>query len=169
MAVVDKMGEVLSRVRDAGDSIGGIVEVRATGCPAGLGEPVFDKLSADLAKGVMSVGAVKGVEIGAGFEAAKLKGSGNNDPITPTGFRTNHAGGILGGISTGDAIVLRAAVKPIPSIMMAQETLDREGSPARLELKGRFDTSAVPRMVPVLKAMAAIVLADHYLRWKSLS
>jgi len=169
MAVVGKMKEVLSRAREAGDSIGGIVEIRATGCPAGLGEPVFDKLSADLAKAVMSVGAVKGVEIGAGFEAAKLTGSRNNDPITPTGFRTNHAGGILGGISNGDDIVLRAAVKPIPSIMMEQETIDREGRPVRLKLKGRFDTSAVPRIVPVLKAMTAIVLADHYLRWKSIS
>jgi len=168
MAVVGKMGEVLEAAREAGDSIGGIVEVRATGCPAGLGDPVFDKLSADLAKGVMSVGAVKGVEIGAGFEAARLTGSQNNDPMTPAGFKTNHAGGILGGISNGDDIVLRAAVKPIPSIMMAQETIDREGRPARLRLQGRFDTSAVPRIVPVLKAMAALVLADHYLRWKSI-
>lgn len=169
MGVVDKMGEALSRARDAGDSIGGIVEVRATGCPAGLGEPVFDKLSADLAKAVMSVGAVKGVEIGAGFESAKQRGSQNNDPITPAGFKTNHAGGILGGISNGDEIVLRAAVKPIPSIMMEQETIDREGRPARLKLEGRFDASAVPRAVPVLKAMVAIVLADHYLRFKSIS
>jgi len=168
MAVVDKMREVLEAAREAGDSIGGIVEVRATGCPAGLGDPVFDKLSADLAKGVMSVGAVKGVEIGAGFEAARLTGSQNNDPMTPAGFKTNHAGGILGGISNGDDIVLRAAVKPIPSIMTAQETIDREGRPARLRLQGRFDTSAVPRIVPVLKAMAAMVLADHYLRWKSI-
>jgi len=169
MGVVDRMGEVLSKAREAGDSIGGIVEVRASGCPAGLGEPVFDKLSADLAKGMMSVGAVKGIEIGAGFEAARLKGSRNNDPITPSGFTTNHAGGILGGISNGDDIVIRAAVKPIPSIMMTQETIDREGRPARLALKGRFDSSAVPRIVPVLKAMAAVVLADHYLRWKSIS
>jgi len=169
MAVVEKMREVLSRAKDAGDSIGGIVEVRATGCPAGLGEPVFDKLSADLAKAVMSVGAVKGVEIGDGFESAKRRGSQNNDPITPSGFETNHAGGILGGISNGDDIVLRAAVKPIPSIMIEQETIDREGRPARLKLEGRFDASAVPRAVPVLKAMVAIVLADHYLRFKSIS
>ncbi len=168
MAVVDKMKEVLSRAKESGDSIGGIVEVRATGCPAGLGEPVFDKLSADLAKGVMSVGAVKGVEIGAGFEAARLTGSQNNDPMTPTGFRTNHAGGILGGISNGDDIILRAAVKPIPSIMIDQETIDREGHPARLKLEGRFDASAVPRVVPVLKAMVTIVIADHYLRLKSI-
>lgn len=169
MATAEKMKEVLSRAREGGDSIGGIVEVRTTGCPAGLGEPVFDKLSADLAKGVMSVGAVKGVEIGAGFEAARLTGSQNNDPITPSGFKTNHAGGILGGISNGDDIILRAAVKPIPSIRLEQETIDREGCPARLCLTGRFDVSAVPRIVPVLKAMVAIVIADHYLRSKSLS
>jgi chorismate synthase len=169
MVAAEKMEEVLLRARDAGDSIGGIVEVRTTGCPAGLGEPVFDKLSADLAKGVMSVGAVKGVEIGAGFEAAHLSGSQNNDPITPAGFKTNHAGGILGGISNGDDIILRAAVKPIPSIMIEQETIDREGRPARLCLTGRFDVSAVPRIVPVVKAMVAIVIADHYLRAKSLS
>jgi len=169
MAAAEKMKEVLSRAREGGDSIGGIVEVRTTGCPAGLGEPVFDKLSADLAKGVMSVGAVKGVEIGAGFEVAHLTGSQNNDPITPSGFKTNHAGGILGGISNGDDIILRAAVKPIPSIMLEQETIDREGCPARLCLTGRFDVSAVPRIVPVLKAMVAIVIADHYLRSKSIS
>jgi chorismate synthase len=167
--VVDQMRDMISKVREEGDSIGGIVEIRVSGCPAGLGEPVFDKLSADLAKAVMSVGAVKGVEIGAGFEAARLKGSENNDPITPRGFMANRAGGILGGISNGDDIVLRAAVKPIPSIMKEQETIDREGRPARLKLQGRFDTSAVPRIVPVLEAMVAIVLADHYLRSKTMS
>jgi len=167
VAVIDKMREVILRAKDEGDSIGEIVEIRVRGCPAGLGEPVFDKLSADLAKAVMSVGAVKGIEIGAGFETARLKGSENNDPITPTGFKTNNAGGILGGISNGDDIILRAAVKPIPSIMIDQETVDREGRPNRLRLTGRFDTSAVPRIVPVLEAMVRIVLADHYLRAKS--
>ncbi len=167
MAVIDKMREAILRAKEEGDSIGGIVEVRVFGCPAGLGEPVFDKLSADLAKAVMSVGAVKGIEIGAGFETARLKGSENNDPITPNGFKTNNAGGILGGISNGDDIILRAAVKPIPSIMTDQETIDREGRPDRLKLTGRFDTSAVPRIVPVLEAMVRIVLADHYLRAKS--
>jgi chorismate synthase len=169
LGVVDRMTDVLAKAKKAGDSIGGIVEVRAIGCPAGLGEPVFDKLSADLAKAIMSVGAVKGVEIGTGFEVANMTGSQNNDQITPTGFKTNHAGGILGGISNGDDIVLRAAVKPIPSIAMAQETIDRDARPVHLHLKGRFDTSAVPRVVPVLKAMVALVLADHWLRWKAIS
>jgi len=168
-AVVNKMRETISRTREEGDSIGGIVEVRVKGCPAGLGEPVFDKLSADLAKAVMSVGAVKGVEIGSGFEAARLKGSENNDPITPGGLKTNRAGGILGGISNGDDIVLRAAVKPIPSIMIEQDTIDRKGRPASLRLTGRFDVSAVPRIVPVLEAMVRVVLADHYLRSKAIS
>ncbi|MBC8417057.1 MAG: chorismate synthase, partial [Desulfobacterales bacterium] len=167
VAVIDKMREAILRAKEEGDSIGGIVEVRVSGCPAGLGEPVFDKLSADLAKAVMSVGAVKGIEIGAGFETARLKGSENNDPITPTGFKTNNAGGILGGISNGDEILLRAAVKPISSITDEQDTIDREGQPARLRLTGRFDTTAVPRIVPVLEAMVRIVLADHYLRAKS--
>ena len=144
------------------------MEVKVVGCPAGLGEPVFDKLDAELAGAVMSVGAVKGVEIGAGFEAARLKGSQNNDPMTEEGFKTNRSGGILGGISNGDEIVLRAAVKPIPSIYKEQETVDRQGKAARLKLSGRFDVSAVPRVVPVLEAMVAIVLADHLLRWRAI-
>ncbi|UCF72306.1 MAG: chorismate synthase [Deltaproteobacteria bacterium] len=164
----ERMEQAMSRVRKEGDSLGGIVEVRVTGCPTGLGEPVFDKLDADLAKAVMSVGAVKGVEIGAGFEAARLRGSENNDPITPDGFKTNRAGGILGGMSNGDEIILRAAVKPVPSIGLEQNTVDRKGHPARLKLTGRFDTSAVPRIVPVLEAMVRIVLADHYLRSRTM-
>ncbi|HIJ42290.1 MAG TPA: chorismate synthase [Deltaproteobacteria bacterium] len=164
---VKAMEKALLQAKEEGDSLGGIVEVKVIGCPAGLGEPVFDKLDAELAKAVMSVGAVKGMEIGAGFEAARLKGSQNNDPLTEKGFTTNRSGGILGGISNGDEIVLRAAVKPIPSIYKEQETVDRQGKPARLILSGRFDVSAVPRVVPVLEAMVAIVLADHVLRWRA--
>lgn len=164
----EQMEGALAKAKEDGDSLGGIVEVRVTGCPAGLGEPVFGKLDADLAKAVMSVGAVKGVEIGAGFEAARLRGSENNDLITPAGFQTNWAGGILGGISNGDEIILRAAVKPVPSIGREQDTVDREGRHAKLKLTGRFDTSAVPRIVPVLEAMVKIVLTDHYLRSKTM-
>jgi chorismate synthase len=164
----EQMERALLTAKEDGDSLGGIVEIRVNGCPAGLGEPVFDKLDADLAKAVMSVGAVKGVEIGAGFEAARLKGSENNDPIFPDGFRTNRAGGILGGISNGDEIVLRAVVKPVPSIRKEQDTVDREGKAARLKLSGRYDISAVPRAVPVLEAMVRIVIADHYLRAKTI-
>ena len=164
-----KMEEIAMEARKKGDSIGGIVEIRVTQCPAGLGEPVFDKLEADLAKAVMSVGAVKGIEVGAGFGAARLKGSENNDPITPDGFASNNAGGILGGVSNGDDIILRAAVKPIPSISMEQDTVDREGNAAKIKIFGKHDATAIPRIVPVLEAMVRITLADHYLRQKTIT
>jgi chorismate synthase len=166
--VVAEMAAALEKAREAKNSLGGIVEIRVGGCPAGLGEPVFDKLDADLARAVMSVGAVKGVEIGAGFAAARLSGAENNDPLTPQGFRTNQAGGILGGISNGEEIVLRAAVKPIPSIQREQDTITREGQAVKLTLEGRYDISAVPRVVPVLEAMVKLVLADHWLRFRAL-
>ena len=126
------MGARVQQVRAQGDSLGGVVQVRVRGCPPGLGEPVFDKLDAALAAAVMSVGAVKGVEIGAGFTAARLLGSENNDPLIPGGFASNHAGGILAGISNGDEIVLSAAVKPIPSIAQEQQTIDLAGQPRTL-------------------------------------
>ncbi|MDY7036805.1 MAG: chorismate synthase [Thermodesulfobacteriota bacterium] len=160
----ERMENAISIARREGDSLGGVVEVKVTGCPPGLGEPVFDKLDADLAKAIMSVGTVKGVEIGDGFEAAKHKGSENNDPITPNGFGSNRSGGILGGISNGDEIILRAAVKPIPSIGLKQDTVDRGGRAATIEFNGRVDVSAIPRIIPVLEAMVRIVLADQYLR-----
>jgi chorismate synthase len=159
-------GKMLDRVREllaAGDSAGGIVEIRAKGCPPGLGEPVFDKLDARLAAAIMSVGAVKGVEIGEGFRAAGMLGSQNNDPITPEGYESNHAGGILGGISTGMDIIIRAAVKPIPSISKLQSTVDSSGKPAQITVKGRHDISAIPRIIPVLEAMTLLVLADFML------
>ncbi|MBW2300724.1 MAG: chorismate synthase [Deltaproteobacteria bacterium] len=159
-----KMEKVVSEARKQGNSLGGIAQINVTGCPAGLGEPVFDKLDADLAKAVMSIGTVKGVEIGAGFQVAKLKGSENNDPLTPEGFCSNRAGGILGGISNGDEIVLRAAMKPIPSIGLEQDTVDRNGTRGKIKFGGRHDTASIPRIIPVLEAMVKIVLADHYLR-----
>jgi chorismate synthase len=161
---LDAMIDALTRARDEGDSVGGIVEVRVEGCPAGLGEPVFDKLEADLAKAVMSVGAVKGFEVGEGFASARLKGSENNDSIGPDGFLANRAGGILGGISNGGEIVIRAAVKPIPSIRIPQQTVDLSGKPVQLALSGRFDPCAIPRIIPVLKAMVALVITDHLMR-----
>ena len=161
---VEAMRQRLAEVRQAGDSVGGIVEARATGCPAGLGEPVFDKLDAALAGAVMSIGAVKAVEIGSGSEAARLLGSQNNDPIRPGGFATNNAGGILGGISNGDEIVLRAAVKPIPSIAREQQTVDADFRPSTIVVGGRHDVSAIPRVNPVVKAMIRLVLADFLLR-----
>ena len=161
---VPKMLASLAKVREAGDSAGGIVEVMVRNCPPGLGEPVFDKLDADLAKAVMSIGAVKAVEIGAGVEAAGLLGSENNDPITPDGFASNRAGGILGGISNGDEIIIRAAVKPIPSIAIEQQTVDLDFNPATITVEGRHDVSAIPRINPVCRAMVRLVLADHLLR-----
>jgi chorismate synthase len=136
--------------------------------PPGLGEPAFDRSDADLAKAVMSMGTVKGVEIGAGFAGARLKGSENNDPIMPGGFGSNRAGGILGGVSNGDEILVRAAVKPIPSISQEQDTVDREGHPAKMKFTGRHDIAPLPRVIPVLEAMVKIVLADHYLRSKTI-
>ncbi|QLA17914.1 chorismate synthase [Desulfolutivibrio sulfoxidireducens] len=149
----------------AGDSLGGVVEVVATGVPAGLGEPVFDKLDARLAFALMGVGAVKGVEIGSGFAAARMTGSENNDPLVPAGTPpvSNNAGGILGGISCGAPIVVRAAVKPIPSIGLPQATVDTDGNPATIVVGGRHDRSAIPRIVPVLKAMVLLTLADFVL------
>jgi chorismate synthase len=156
-------------VRAQGDSLGGVVQVRVRGCPPGLGEPVFDKLDAALAAAVMSVGAVKGVEIGAGFAAARLLGSENNDPLIPGGFASNRAGGILAGISNGDDILLNVAVKPIPSIAKEQQTIDLGGQPRTLTVKGRHDISAIPRIVPVILAMVRLTLADFLLRQRAIT
>lgn len=161
--------ERVKEIQSRGDSLGGIVEVRVQGCPAGLGEPVFDKLDAALAQALMSVGAVKGVEVGSGFAAARMLGSEHNDPIQPSGFASNHAGGILAGISNGDDIVVRAAVKPIPSIFREQDTIDVHGRARRLTIKGRHDVSAIPRIVPVLEAMVRLTLADFLLRQKAIA
>lgn len=158
----------VEEVKKQGDSVGGVVEVLAKGVPKGLGEPVFDKLDADLAKALMSIGAVKGVEIGSGFNAAHLLGSQNNDPITPQGFSSNNAGGILAGISNGEDILIRVAVKPIPSIRLEQQTIDTAGDPRTLAVKGRHDISAIPRINVVCEAMVNLVLADHLLRQRAI-
>jgi chorismate synthase len=154
----------IEKAREAGDSLGGIVEIRVEGCPPGLGDPVFDKLGALLAHAVMSVGAVKAFEIGSGIEAARMRGSEYNDPFTVEGdrvrTRTNNAGGILGGISTGEEIVLRASVRPPASIAKLQQTVGSGGRETTLEIKGRHDPCIVPRVVPVLEAMTAITLLD---------
>lgn len=162
------MAQRVKEVKAQGDSLGGLVEVRVQGCPPGLGEPVFDKLDAALAQAVMSVGAVKAVEIGAGLAAARLLGSENNDPITPGGFASNNAGGILAGISNGDDIVVRAAVKPIPSIGLEQQTIDLAGQLRSLSIKGRHDISAIPRIVPVIAAMVRLTLTDFLLRQRTI-
>lgn len=164
----DKMEIRLAEAQREGDTLGGIVEIIVRGCPAGLGEPVFDKIDADLAKALMSIGSVKGVEIGAGFQAAALKGSENNDPMTPEGFLSNHAGGILAGITSGQPLVLRVASKPIPSISRSQQTVDAQGMARDLSITGRHDAATIPRIVPVCEAMVCIVLADHLLRQKAI-
>jgi chorismate synthase len=168
MATAVLMEEFINTVRKKGDSLGGVVEIMAAGCPVGLGEPVFDKLDAVLAQALMSIGAVKGVEIGAGFRAAELLGSENNDAITPKGYRTNNAGGILAGISNGDPIIVRAAVKPIPSISLEQDTMNLDNEPVKIKVGGRHDISAIPRIVPVCEAMVCLALADHLLRHKAI-
>ncbi len=162
-SVVQLWDKKVKQVKEAGDSIGGLVEIQATNIPAGLGEPVFDKLDARLAHALMSVGAIKAVEIGAGMDAAEMLGSQNNDPLGQNGFTRNNAGGILGGISSGQNLVVRAAVKPIPSIYRSQQTLNAQGQEVSLQIKGRHDVSAIPRIVPVLKAMVLLVLADMWL------
>ena len=159
-----KMLERLAEAKAEGESLGGVVEIRTVGSPPGLGEPVFDKMDADLAKALMSIGSVKGVEIGAGFQAARMKGSENNDPIRPGGFMTNHAGGILAGITNGEEIVVRAACKPIPSIGKEQETIDIRRNPRRISVGGRHDVCVIPRIISVCEAMVCMVLADHLLR-----
>ncbi len=158
-----RMEERIAEVRARGDTLGGIVEIRAV-CPPGLGEPVFDKLDAELARALMSIGAVKGVEIGAGFRAAAMLGSENNDPISPAGFLGNNAGGILAGISNGEHLVVRVAVKPIPSIHKEQKTVNSANEPVTIRVGGRHDISAIPRIVPVCEAMVRLTLADHLLR-----
>jgi len=163
---VPEMEKMLQQVMSEKNSIGAKIEVVAKGVPVGLGEPVFDKLDAVLASAMMSINAVKGVEIGAGFDVVNMRGSENSDPITPTGFVSNHSGGILGGISNGDKIVVRMAVKPTSSIATPQDTIDIYGNPAQISTKGRHDPCVGIRAVPIAEAMMALVLADFFLRNK---
>lgn len=149
--------------KNAGDSVGGIAGITATGCPAGLGDPVFLKLDAAIAGALMGIGAVKGVEIGEGFAVAGRFGSENNDAMTKDGFASNHAGGILGGISSGQDIVVRIAVKPTPSITKTQATRDIHGNVVDISVGGRHDPCILPRIIPVAEAMVALVLADGLL------
>jgi len=163
-----RWAEELDRVRKAGSSLGAVVEVVASGVPAGLGEPVYDKLDADLAKAMMSINAVKAVEIGAGLEAAALTGEENADEMRmrdgEVAFLSNQAGGVLGGLSTGQDIVVRFAVKPTSSILSPRRTVDMEGTETEIVTKGRHDPCVGIRAVPVGEAMMALVLADHLLR-----
>ena len=163
-----RMIDRVKQARKNGDSLGGIVEAVARKVPAGLGEPVFDKLEADLAKAMLSLPACKGFEIGSGFGATNMTGSEHNDSFyTEAGrirTRTNHSGGVLGGISNGENIVIRVAFKPTATIMKPQETVDEEGNSMVLEGRGRHDPCVLPRAVPIVEAMMALVLVDHALR-----
>jgi chorismate synthase len=169
-----RMAELIEEVRKERDSIGGVCDLVAVGVPAGLGEPVFDKLKADLAKALLSLPAVLGFEYGAGFAVAQMRGSECNDAFIPkperrlgVGTQTNRHGGILGGISTGEPILCRVAVKPTSSIPQPQRTVRRGGEPAEVLVRGRHDPCLLPRFVPMAEAMTLLVLADHWLRWRS--
>ena len=169
--IAEKMINSIMRARKKGDSLGGVVEVIAQGVPAGLGEPVFDRLDADLAKAVMSMPAVKGVEIGVGFQSAIMTGSECNDVFVMKNKKvvtaTNNAGGILGGISNGMDIVVRLVVKPTSSINKAQNTVTQQGKKAKIRVEGRHDPCVATRAVPIAEAMVAITLIDHLYRAKS--
>jgi len=164
-----KMAELVLRAREEGDSIGGLVEVVATGVPPGLGDPVFYKLDAMLAWAMVSIGAVKGVEFGTGFGLAHMRGSEANDPISAAGFLSNHAGGTLAGISSGQPIVMRLAVKPTASISKSQSTVDIHGNERTIQIKGRHDPCLCPRVAPVAEAMTLLVLADAMLEQRARS
>lgn len=182
MAIISQVGDVefldsrsekqmISMIREAdkaGDTLGGSISCVIKGAPPGWGEPVFDKLQADLAKAMLSIGSAKAFEYGLGFQAATLKGSGYNDQMTSVNgqisFLTNHDGGIQGGISNGQDIYFRVGFKPVPSVKTPQKSVDKQGNPVMLKITGRHDSCHIPRLVVVVESMAAIVLADHFLR-----
>jgi len=169
----EKMIKVIEAARKEGDSVGGIVEITVNGCPAGLGDPVFEKLDARLAQAIVSIGTIKGVEFGTGFKAAEMKGSEHNDEFywekNKVKTKTSHSGGILGGISNGEDIVFRAVVKPASSISKTQKTANLSKKEQEIQVTGRHDPCICPRAVPVLEAMTALVLMDCYLVQKSIS
>lgn len=167
-AVFPAQKAAVEAARAEGDSVGGVCEVWIEGLPIGLGDPAFGKLDGLLALACMSIGAVKGVELGAGFESARRRGSENNDPLSPAGPLKNDAGGTLGGISTGAPVVVRLAVKPTSSISKTQRTIDREGRAAEISTRGRHDPCIAPRIVPVAEAMCALVIYDAWLTQEAL-
>jgi chorismate synthase len=172
VSVADQMIALIDRARTDGDSLGGVIEAVARHVPAGLGEPVFDKLHADLGKALLSIPACKGFEVGSGFAGTRMRGSEHNDIFyTENGrirTRTNRSGGIQGGISNGEDIIVRAAFKPVATILREQETVDVDGNPTVLKPRGRHDPCVLPRAVPIVEAMMALVLADHFLRQRAL-
>ncbi|GJL81983.1 MAG: chorismate synthase [marine bacterium B5-7] len=167
LSCIEELESLITAARRAGDSIGAEVTVVASGVPAGLGEPVFDRLDADLAHALMSINAVKGVEIGAGFASVAQKGSEHRDELTPQGFLSNNAGGVLGGISTGQNVIARIALKPTSSIQVPARTLDIDGEAVEVVTTGRHDPCVGIRAVPIAEAMMALVLVDHLLRQRA--
>ena len=164
---IQNVENLVDKLKQAGDSVGALVTVAVENTPVGLGEPVFDRLDADIAKAMMSINAVKGVEIGEGFNVVRMKGSQNKDEISSSGFVTNNAGGILGGISNGDKIVCNLALKPTSSIKQKSNTIDLDGNEATISTFGRHDPCVGIRAVPIAEAMMALTLMDHYLRHKA--
>jgi len=164
---LDELEQFMDNLREQGDSIGAKVSVLATHVPPGLGEPVFDKLEADLAHGLMSINAVKGVELGAGFAAVTQRGSEHRDEMSAAGFSKNDAGGTLGGISSGQAILASIALKPTSSISVPGKTIDKSGAETEIVTKGRHDPCVGLRATPIAEAMVALVLMDHYLRHRA--
>ncbi|MCW5621579.1 MAG: chorismate synthase [Burkholderiales bacterium] len=165
--VVPRLEAFMDELRKAGDSVGARITAVASNVPPGWGEPVYDKLDADIAYAMMNINAVKGVEIGAGFASITQRGSEHGDEMTPAGFLSNHAGGILGGISTGQDIVVNVAVKPTSSIRIARRSVDRSGAAVTVETHGRHDPCVGIRATPIVEAMLAIVLMDHALRHRA--
>jgi chorismate synthase len=166
-AIVPALEEFMDKLRKSGESVGAKIAVVAEGVPVGWGEPVYDRLDAEIAYAMMSINAVKGVEIGAGFAAVAQKGTEHSDEITPEGFLSNNAGGILGGISTGQNIVVNIAVKPTSSIRLGRRSIDKAGRPVTVETHGRHDPCVGIRATPIAEAMLALVLMDHALRHRA--
>ncbi|MFK8030790.1 MAG: chorismate synthase [Gammaproteobacteria bacterium] len=166
-ARVEECAAYMDSIRKSGDSVGARLDVVATGVPVGLGEPVFDKLDAEIAHAMMSINAVKGVEIGAGFAAVEQLGTVHRDEITPDGFRSNHAGGTLGGLSSGQDILVSTAYKPTSSLRLECDTVDIHGKPAKVVTHGRHDPCVGLRATPINEAMLALVLMDHFLRHRA--
>jgi chorismate synthase len=164
---VPELEKLIWDLREAGDSVGARVTVVARGVPPGLGEPVFERLDADLASAMMGINAVKGVEVGAGFESVSQRGSEHRDELTPTGFASNHAGGVLGGISSGQDIVVSIALKPTSSITLSGRTINLQGEPVEISTTGRHDPCVGLRATPIAEAMLALVLMDHFLRFRA--
>lgn len=166
-SIIPELEDYMDDLRRAGDSCGARIDVVAQNVPVGLGQPIYDKLDADLAYAMMGINAVKGVEIGAGFGCVAQKGSEHGDELTPGGFASNHAGGVLGGISTGQDIRLSLAIKPTSSIRIARRSIDKDGNPQIVETFGRHDPCVGIRATPIAEAMLALVLMDHALRWRA--